>query len=411
MPVFYWPTLSIDLNDPEFYLRHLGYKHDGVFGYQFLTDWNMYQLLGIRHPPAGTEWDLSLDEMTMRGFGFGSNFLYHGNDIFGLPGPTQGLLDSWAISDKGFDNLGIDRPHVTPDVTFRDRLLWQHREQLPNGFQVTAEVGEISDRNFLQQYFQDEWTNLKDQTTDVELRQTQGNTTWNLFGQVRLDNFFTQTQWLPRADHYWLGQSLVADRLTWFEHSSLGYAQFRTASLPNSTPGDEPVNHMSWEAANRQGERLVTRNEFDWPIEAGGMKVVPYVLGELGRWGEDLEGNPLDRAYYQAGVRGNLPMTYVDPTVESDLWNVHGLAHKVDFNFEFLHSDSNRRMTDLPLYDQLNDNEIETFERRLIVNTFNMPVNPLLVANAPQPFDERFYALRSGMGGWSPRRVSRSPTP
>ena len=67
------------------------------------------------------------------------------------------------------------------------------------------------------------------------------------------------------------------------------------------------------------------------------MKVVPYVLGELGYWGEDLDGQPLNRAYYQAGVRATLPMWSVDPTVESTLWNVHGLAHKVEFELEFSH--------------------------------------------------------------------------
>jgi hypothetical protein len=400
LPVFYWPVLSADLNDPSYYIHHLAYKNDSVFGTQILTDWNMYQLLGIHHPPAGTQWDLSLDYMSLRGFGYGSNFLYHRSDFFGLPGPTSGLVDFWAISDRGFDNLGVDRPHVTPDADYRDRFLWQHREELPNGFQLTAEVGQISDRNFLQEYFQREWNELKDQTTDVELRHIAGDATWNLFAQARLDDFFTQTEWLPRGDHYLLGQSLVADRLTWFEHTSLGYADFRIGSLPNNTPGDEPVNHMSWEAADRQGDRLITRNEFDWPIELGGMKVVPYVLGELGHWGEDLAGNSLDRAYYQAGIRATLPMIYVDPTVESDLWNVHGLAHKVEFNFEFSQSESNRPMTDLPLYEQLNDNQIEAFERRLIVNTFGSPVVFPFIADPPRPFDERFYALRSGMAGW-----------
>jgi hypothetical protein len=401
VPLFYWPVMTKDLNDPAFLLHHFAYKSDGVFGTQILTDWNLYELLAIRHPPAGTQWDLTLDYMSQRGFGFGTTFPYHGDNFLGVKGPTAGLLDSFAISDRGFDNLGIDRPHVLPDVSFRYRFLWQHREQLPDGFQVTAEVGAISDRNFLQQYFNREWNELKDQTTDVELRRTQGNVTWNLFGQVRLDDFFTQTQWLPRFDHYWLGQSLVADRLTWFEHSSLGYAQFRTCTLPNPAEGDVAVSHLPWEPSNFQGGRLLSRHEFDWPIEVQGMKVVPYVLGELGYWGEDLQGQAMNRAYYQAGLRADLPVWSVDPTVESALWNVHGLAHKIDFQAEFWHSDSNQRMTNLPLYDPLDDNQIQAFRRRMVVETFGIPaVLPPLTEGPPLPFDERLYALRSGMAGW-----------
>ena len=56
------------------------------------------------------------------------------------------------------------------------------------------------------------------------------------------------------------------------------------------------------------GERLVTRQEIDLPFQAGPVKLVPYALGELGHWGQDLGGsNPnlrgtpssIDRAYGQ----------------------------------------------------------------------------------------------------------------
>ena len=53
IPLVYWPVLTKDLNDPAFFLRRVGYKNDGVFGTQILTDWNLYELLGIRHPPPG----------------------------------------------------------------------------------------------------------------------------------------------------------------------------------------------------------------------------------------------------------------------------------------------------------------------------------------------------------------------
>ena len=132
---------------------------------------------------------------------------------------------------------------------------------------------------------------------------------------------------------------------------------------PNPATGDEAVSHLPWEPQNRQGERLVTRHEFDLPVQLGPVKVVPYALGELGHWGEDLAGNQLNRAYYQVGLRSSLPMWTADPTVESALWNVHGLAHKVEFEGEFSHARANRHMDDdpMPLYDPLDDNQIEAF--------------------------------------------------
>ena len=375
LPIFYWPTLAADLTEPTFYLRRIRFKQDKVFGTQILTNWNMYQLLGIQHPPVGTDWDISLDYLSKRGFGHGMSYLYHRDHVCDIPGPVAGMADYWGIFDNGYDNLGIDRSHVKPDVDYRYRLLWQHRQQLPEGFTFSAEVGKISDRNFLEEFYKREWDELKDQTTDVELKRLHENTSLSLFAQVRLDDFFTETQWLPRLDHYWLGESLLGNSLTWYEHSNVGYAQFRTATLPNAASGDEAVSHLPWEAQNASGERLITRNEIDFPLQLGPVKVVPYALGELGHWGEDLAGNQVNRAYYQAGIRSSMPMWSVDPSVESALWNVHGLAHKVEFEAEYSHSQSNIHMdeTQLPLYDPLDDNQIEAFRRRFVVNTFGRP--------------------------------------
>jgi len=120
--------------------------------------------------------------------------------------------------------------------------------------------------------------------------------------------------------------------------------------------------------------------------------VVPYALGELAHWGADLTDDDLQRAYGQAGVRVSLPIWKVTPWVESDLMNVHGLAHKVVFDADLSWSDASRDLVDLPLYDPLDDDSIEALRRRLPGTTFPGPV--------PRQFDERFYAVRAGLAGW-----------
>jgi hypothetical protein len=405
VPFFYWPIIATDAEEPTLFIRRVQLSNDSVFGTQIRTDFNGYQLLGIRQPPKGTDWDVSADYFSKRGFAAGTSYLYHVNDLFGIPGPTAGLFDVWGINDHGTDNLGSGRSSVEPGVTDRFRLLWQHREQLTDDWQVTAEVGQISDRNFLQEYFAREWNELKDQSTDVELKRLHEDSSLNFFASARLDPFFTETQWLPRGDHFLLGESLLDDRLTWFEHTSAGYADFEVATLPNASTGDQAVSHLPWESGHTQGGRFVTRNEFDAPFDLGLVRVVPYFLGELGYWGEDLAGNSLSRAYYDTGVRATLPMWSVDPNVESGLWNVHGLAHKIDFEAEYTHSWSNQPITALPLYDPLDDFQIEDFRRRFMVNTYGLPALPppgTQPANTLplQFFDERSYALRSGLGEW-----------
>ncbi|NQU20391.1 MAG: hypothetical protein HQ567_03845, partial [Candidatus Nealsonbacteria bacterium] len=165
VPIFYWPTLATNLEDPTFYLRRARIKNDQVYGTQILTNWDAFQLLGYNDPPEGTDWDLSLDYLGRRGFGHGTTVMYDRDQFFGVPGPTAGLADFWGIGDHGTDNLGRGRRNLPPEQSYRYKLFWQHRQQLAGGLQLSAEVGWISDRNFLEEYFESEWDQLKDQTT------------------------------------------------------------------------------------------------------------------------------------------------------------------------------------------------------------------------------------------------------
>jgi hypothetical protein len=69
------------------------------------------------------------------------------------------------------------------------------------------------------------------------------------------------------------------------------------------------------------------------------------------------------------------------------------------FDAELSFAESNREMTDLPLYDPLDDDSIEAFRRRFAFTTFGAPPLPWTVED-PWRFDERFYALRTGLAGW-----------
>lgn len=393
LPVFYWPVFATDVKDPTFYIRTLSLREDRVNGFQVHSTWNAYELFGVRNRPAGTDWDLSLDYLGKRGFGHGTAFVYQRPELLGIAGPVGGIADYWGIYDNGLDRLGSGRRNLAPEENYRYRLLWQHRHQLPADFQLSLEAGLISDRNFLEEYFESEWDQLKDQTTGAELKKTIENRSWSITADMRLNRFFTQTEWLPRADHFWLGQSLLGDTFTWYEHSSAGYGRLQTATAPKNPTQAARWTPEGWEVAS-SGERLATRQEIDWPFQFGPVKFVPYALGELAHWGQDVNGEDLQRAYWQMGIRANLPMWTADPTVESELWNVHGMAHKINFKGEFLVAESTRNLDRLPLYDPIDDDSIEAFRNRMPFYTFGGA--PAI----PDRFDPRYYAVRSGLAGW-----------
>ncbi|MEZ6116566.1 MAG: hypothetical protein R3C28_08325 [Pirellulaceae bacterium] len=394
-PVFAWPSISTDLNRPTFYLESFSINNDSVFGTQVLSEWNLYQLLGFKNPPKGTTWTGSVDYLSERGLGLGTNFRYSRPGFLGHAGNTRGFIDVWGINDNGLDNLGADRRALVPEEDFRGRIFGRHRQDLEGGFRVTGEVGWASDRNFLEQYYEQEWDNLKDQSTGVELKRTIENRSWSIAGDMQVNDFFTQTEWLPRLDHYWLGQPVFGDWLTWHEHSSIGYGHLRTADAPLDPADAIKFDPLAWEA-DAEGLRAVSRQEISAPLLLGPFKFAPYALGEAAYWHEDLSANELERMYGQLGVRASIPFWRVNPAVQSQLFNLNGLAHKIVYEAEFFWAEADQDFQQLPLYDPLDDDSVEFFRRRFFFDTFNGVAG----GDVPLEFDERTYALRSGMQGW-----------
>ena len=232
VPVLYWPSITSNLNDPRYYLNSFAINNDRVFGTQVLTGFNLYQLLGIHRPIENTEWSLNLDYLSERGFGFGTEFNYDVISPFGRPGRAVGFLDAWGINEEGFDNLGRERRSLVPEEDFRGRIFGRHRHFLPGGFQFNGEIGLISDRNFLEQYYEQDWDEKKDFTTGVELKRTIDNRSWSVTADGHVNDFFTQTEWLPRLDHFWIGESIFGDWMTWQEHSTIGYGHVTPATTP-----------------------------------------------------------------------------------------------------------------------------------------------------------------------------------
>lgn len=391
VPVFGWPRLRSSLSDPTLYLDRLGVNNDRIFGFQLTSGWNMYQLLGLERPPAGTRWIGLLDYLSDRGIGIGSEFDYRRNSLFGIPGQVRGDYQSWFIQDDGLDFLGADRRDLIPEEDNRGRISARHRHDFSPGYALRAELGYISDRNFLEQYYEREWDTQKDATTGFWLERNFGTVSNNVTGDLQVNDFFAQTSGL-KLDQFILGQPVFNNRAIWHSHSHAGYVRLRQADAPTTAVELAKFDPLAWEA-DVDGFRAGTRNELDFPMQVGPVKVIPYLLGDATYWQEDLTGNDLTRVYGQTGVRASLPMWRVDPSVQSTLWNVNGLAHKVNFEFDAFYADASQDLDELPLYDPLDDDAQEHFRRRFAFDTFGIGPG----GDVPLRYDERYFALRSGM--------------
>jgi hypothetical protein len=403
-PIFYWPWMSTDVQDPTFYLKRISYGNSGVNGHTLKTLWNPFQILNCRNKPDWLDGDVNVTWMSKRGIGYGTSLKYTPPVFFHIPGQTGGSFDFWGLYDDGLDRLGGERKAVGFDNKYRYRLHWVHEQEieawdniggtsLEGPVTLRAEVGKVSDRNFLNSYFNSQWNTEDNATTAVDLKKICGNQSATLSAEYALDKAYSNANWFPRFDHYWIGKDLCRDALTWYEHSRIGIADFNRADMPNDTVDQTYFQYLPWETNSaKTGLVFSTRHEVDLPVSLGPVRVIPYVLGDFSAWGSNQYGNPQERLYGQGGVRLNLPFWKVRPNCSSRLWYLNGLAHKVDVDVEYFYAQANRSMDSLILTDAMDNWSIDDFRRRYSVTNefFNSR------GGIPAAFDPRYYALRSG---------------
>jgi hypothetical protein len=385
VPLLYTPKLSSPGNDFTTPVRRLSAAQDRIFGTQIYTGWDLFRLLGAS-PPPGTELNLFADYYSQRGPALGLGGSYEGSaELFGVPSEFFGTGLAYGIHDTGTDNLGLDRRSLEPEDAWRGRLLFRHRQLFANDFTLQKEIGYISDRNFLEQYFENEWDTGKDNETLIYGKQQRDNWAWSVLGKAPVNEFDTVTGWYPKGDFFTFAEPWLDGRLTWTSHTSAGYADLNPAQAPTN-PNDlfSPLPYV----APVQGAALMSRHELDAPFDLGPVHFVPYAMGEAAYWSEDLSGNDLGRLYGSAGMRGSLTFWKTFPQVSSSVFGLRGLAHKMLFDFDYSISGSSANLSDIPQYNEFDDVAQYRFRNRLLVNTFG--------GTLPPEFDPRFYAVRLG---------------
>jgi hypothetical protein len=391
IPVFWLPYIRGDAHDPLGPLSSISMGYNTIFGFQVYTTFNAYNLFGI-DPYPGTTWKLYLDYLSLRGPQIGSTFDYVEKDLFGVPARVAGNVKAYGIYDTHTDNLGgpnlMGLPRGSEDHHPDERgwFLWrQNVQDLPEGFSIQSQIWALSDKNYLEQYFKSDYDNEINQETFVYVKQQQDNWAWTGLVQPGIQDWMTETAWLPRADGYLLGQSFL-DIFTYNVHGSAGYAQMQPTHLP---PPPVEITQLK----DNTG-RFDLIQELSAPFTLGPFRLVPYGVLDLTDYTEDLTGQERGRFYAAGGLRGSIPFTRLYPEVQSDLLNLNGINHKIIFagNYYIAHSDT--PYTQLPQLDPLNDDPTDEALRNIKPREqeFN-PANGAFITTSPL-FDPQIYAIR-----------------
>lgn len=386
VPVFYWPYVRTDVAEPLGPLIGLGGGQDRIFGTQVYSTWDMYKILALR-PPDGHKWKLNLDFLSDRGPGFGSDYYYRiptGPEGYT---PGEGFARLYYLNDGGVDVLGGYRGPVAEHPQNRGRALWRHQQEILEGLYFQGQISYLSDQNYFEQFFKQEFDFGPSQETFAYLTWQRDNLWASGLALPRLgQDWMTRTEWLPKVDGALIGQSFW-DLLVYNTRASAGYAQLSTSDvLPFPVlPTDQNTNTV----------RLNWNHELSAPFDLGPVKFAPYGVLDGTYYSKDLTGSDAGRLYGGGGLRGNLPMSRLYEGVASELFNVHGLYHKMTLSANYFYGQSNIPYSQLPLLDRMDDDNTDYTYRYI------RPAQPTLIpgatgfALATSPiFDQQQYAIR-----------------
>lgn len=390
IPVWYYPKIRTDADDPLGPFVGMGFGQNRIFGTQLYTTWDVFDLLALR-PPPGHRWRLNLDYLSKRGPGIGTDYLYS------LPGVTpeltgtEGMLRYYGIWDDGFDVLGGNRgPQEIPPY-YRQRFLWRHQQEILRGLYFQGQIAYLSDQNYLEQFYKNEFDLAANQETFAYL-------TWNQrqfwaagLTEVRFDRpWNAETQWLPRLDGAVIGQSFF-DLFVYSARANAGYALAR----PGQT---NPYPVLTTDQKIDTG-RIDFLQELSIPFSLGPVKLAPYGTVDLAGYTQDLNGNSVGRVWGGGGARATLPFSRLYEGANSDLFNVRGLYHKAVLGTNYLYAKSSVPYTQLPYLDRLNDDATDQGWRNMVPFQPSLVSGPngLLLADAGDPnsvFNPQQYLIR-----------------
>lgn len=338
-PILFWPYSTGNIDDSETSLKSVRSGYSGDFGVEFQSRWELFNLLGLEKPP-GFDSTLRLDYFSERGPAAGVDIDYETDDSFGL-------FRGYYVHDTGKDNLGGRFRSEEPDTKNRGRATFRHREYLPDDWQLTLEFSYISDRNFMEEWFEPEFDQGKEQETLIYLKKQVDNWAFTAHLQYQILDFVQTTERMPEFSFFLIGEP-VGDFATYFSENHAGLVRYRAAErtfYENLLRGGR--DHDS--GTTVRGD---TRHEIELPFAVGDFKIVPFGSVRDTYYDDTPESGSANRYFGTYGLRGSYYAWKVYPDLRSELFDVNGIRHIIKGDVVAWAAHTNHDSNDLFNFDE-----------------------------------------------------------
>lgn len=320
--VFKWPYVRSNLERPDLPIKSLSVGNDRSYGTSVESQWYLSRLLGLAEP-EGVDSTLALDYYSKRGFGAGVAVEYERDNYYGR-------VVSYIIRDHGEDRLGraAARRNIDAGNDMRGRFGWLHRQFLPNKWQLTAGLNYVSDENFLEQYYREEFSEGIKPETYLHLKRIDENRGLSILGLVRINDYSDELEQIPTVEYHVAGESVFDDEFTLYSDTQVSRLRQRIGDRHTTQIDEDDFTFIS------------QRTELDLPIQGERFKFVPYTAANFGF--DDRSGFRRSRVNGQnAGNYGSSAVGIGEvgvrifdrswwklyPNVKSRLWDINKLRH------------------------------------------------------------------------------------
>ena len=304
VPVMYFPWLYGDAEQGHTALRSVRISTGGSLGFVTATKWSLFRVLGLSKP-EGFSGALHLNYR--RGPEIGVDMDYARRNYSGYS-KLWGMVDRQEEDEFGRLNKDI------PAQQNRGRVLIRHKQYLPRDWQMQFELSYLCDKNYLRQFFPDEFYAGKEQETLLYAKKQRDNWALDVLLKARINRFLTQTESAPDVGFRILGEPLLGDRLTSFAEARAGAKQYRQEN-------DLKIDDSGWMG------RFDARGEIDWPVHVGPLNLVPYVAARGDYWTASPEGGKSNRVHGEVGIRADTHLWRIYNNVDNRFWDLHKLKH------------------------------------------------------------------------------------
>ena len=370
VPFFFWPGMSGEMSR-GLPLRGLGGGNSHDFGAFFNSVWGLFETAG-QLPPRDIDVNYRLDYFSKRGPAAGLNASYGGGflaDADRKPTDFTGQFRSYFVYDSGRDTLGdVYRTTVrnNEESTLRGQVLWEHQQFFPDNWQAQARLGWTSDATFMEQWFRNDFQDGSPRDIVGYLKHQDGSEAFTVGVVWQPSNLVTtsnqqQEQFevdrLPEAGYFREGEDL-GDVLTLYSENTgegLHFSKSRDTLIgqgfvpPNVAPGLPAQGYTG--QTSRVVFRADSRQELDFPMSAGPLRVDPYVVGRYTQYSDSPHSSEVARGLVGAGARFTTELWKVDPTFENNLLDLHQIRHVIEPEINLFTSAMNVQRNDVFVFD------------------------------------------------------------